>query len=66
MKRCQVCHFLADEKAPTCPKCGEASWTPGLVVEVRFGGQSIPDLTDAELEALTAPTTPTTTKKGKR
>lgn len=28
MKRCQVCQFLSDENAPTCPKCGEASWAP--------------------------------------
>jgi len=26
MKECQVCHAECDDKAETCPACGEASW----------------------------------------
>jgi hypothetical protein len=27
MKRCLTCGFLAGPSEPTCPKCGEASWS---------------------------------------
>ncbi len=28
MKNCMICHHVNEDAAPTCPKCGEASWGP--------------------------------------
>ena len=27
MKTCQVCGYVCNDVAPTCPNCGEASWS---------------------------------------
>lgn len=26
MKTCLLCYHIESDKAPTCPKCGEATW----------------------------------------
>jgi hypothetical protein len=26
MKKCLICGHVEDDKSPTCPKCGEATW----------------------------------------
>jgi hypothetical protein len=27
VKSCEVCGYVANDRAPTCPNCGEASWS---------------------------------------
>lgn len=35
MKACQVCGYVCNDVAPTCPNCGEASWALLVLAEKR-------------------------------
>jgi predicted ATP-dependent serine protease len=35
VKACQVCGYVCNDVAPTCPNCGEASWAAMVRAEKR-------------------------------
>lgn len=55
MKKCLICGHVEDDKAPTCPKCGEATWQLGFASEPFPPAPSSDALPEDEIEAPAVP-----------